>query len=302
MILFTLYLILTQQDSTNWRSIMNGKICMVTGATAGIGKSTAAALARMGAAVVVVGRNEGKCVQTITEIRTTTNSPEVDYLVADLSVQNEIRRLAVEFKARYPRLDVLVNNAGAAFLKRGLTQDGIERTFALNHLGYFLITNLLLDLLVESAPSRIVNVSSGGHFGKPVDFDDLQLEKGYNPMEAYGRSKFANILFTYELDRRLVGKDVTVNTMNPSLVATNIWKNVGPIIGPLVNWWVSRRAQTPEEGAQGVIFLASSPQVAGVSGKYYRKTVEMESDPLTYDPQIAQRLWEVSASMTGLET
>jgi len=279
---------------------LKNKVCLVTGATAGIGKHTAIALAHQGATVVVGGRNPQKCSQVTQEIQEITGNPNVDTLVADLSSQAECRRMVSEFRDRYNRLDVLVNNAGAAFLKRQVSIDGIEKNLALNHLSYFLITNLLLDVLKESAPARIVNVSSGSHFGKRLDFDDLQLRKGYNPMKAYGRTKLANVLFTYELDRRLTGTGVTVTTLNPSLVATNIWKNVGPVIGPIVAWWVSRSAQTPEEGAQALIYLASSPEVEGVSGKYYRKKVAMASDPVTYDPEIARRLWEISEAMTGL--
>lgn len=280
---------------------MNGKICMVTGATSGIGKHTAQELARLGATVVIIGRNPAKCDQTVSELRNTSGNPQVHCLLADLSSQAAIRRLAAEFKERYPHLDVLVNNAGAAFLRRGLSVDGIEKTFALNHLSYFLLTNLLLDTLITSAPARIVNVSSGSHFGKRLDFDNLQLKRGYVPLEAYGRSKLANILFTYELDRRLVGREVTANAVNPGLVMTHIWRNVGPVIGPILNWLVSKNAQTPEEGAQGLIYLASAPEVEGQSGKYFRKTVETKSDPISYDPQIAKQLWEVSEVMTGLK-
>jgi len=280
---------------------MNGKICMVTGATSGIGKHTAQELARLGATVIIIGRNPAKCDQTVSELRTASGNSQVHCLLADLSSQADIRRMTAEFKEQYPRLDVLINNAGAAFLRRGLSVDGIEKTFALNHLSYFLLTNLLLDTLAASAPTRIVNVSSGNHFGKHLDFNNLQLKRGYGPLEAYGRSKLANILFTYELDRRLQGRGVTANALNPGLVMTNIWRNVGPVIGPIISWLVSKNAQTPEEGAQGLIYLASSPEVEGQSGKYFRKTVEMKSDPVTYDEQIAKQLWEVSEAMTGLK-
>jgi NAD(P)-dependent dehydrogenase (short-subunit alcohol dehydrogenase family) len=279
---------------------LKDKICLVTGATAGIGKHTAIDLARQGATLVIGGRNLQKCKQVTREIQNITGNPQVDYLVADLSSQVECRRLASEFRERYHRLDVLVNNAGGGYLKRHLSVDGIEKTLALNHLSYFLVTNLLLDLLTTSAPARIVNVSSGSHFDKQLDFDDLELRRGYNPLKAYARTKLANVLFTYELARRLAGTGVTANALNPGMVATNIWRNVGPVVGPIISWWVSRKAQTPEEGAQGVIYLASSPEVEGVSGKYYRKKVEMDSDPVTYDLEIARRLWETSAAMTGL--
>lgn len=280
---------------------MDGKVCIITGATGGIGKYTALALAQKKATVIVVGRNEEKCVRTVEEIQKTSRNPEVEYLTADLSSQREIRRMVVDFRKKYSRLDVLVNNVGAAYLKRQMSVDGIEKTFALNHLSYFMITNLLLDLLISSAPARIVNVSSGSHFGKRLDFGDLQLSKGYNALKAYGKSKFSNVLFTYELDRRLGGTGVTVNAINPSRVATNIWKEGGGIIGPFASWLITRNAQTPEEGAQGVIYLASSLEVDGVSGKYFRKKVEMKSDPATYDQESANRLWEISEEMTGLK-
>lgn len=255
----------------------------------------------MGAAVVIVGRNPQKCRQVQAEIRQETGNPAVDHLVADLSSQAEIRRLAAAFSQRYTRLDVLVNNAGAAFLTRTLSDDGIEKTFALNHLGYFLLTRLLLDLLITTAPARIVNVSSGNHFGKRLDFQDLQLARRYNPLEAYGRSKLANILFTYELSRRLEGTGVTANALNPGLVATHIWMNAGPLLGPLVSWWVGRRAQTPAQGAQGLIYLASAPELTNLSGRYFNKKVEIKSDPVTYDPAVARQLWQISAQMTGLD-
>jgi NAD(P)-dependent dehydrogenase (short-subunit alcohol dehydrogenase family) len=279
---------------------MKGQVCIITGGTAGIGKHTAIELARKDATIVIVGRNEQKCDFATAEIQEISGNPDLDYLVADLTSQKQTRRMVSEFRDKYHRLDVLVNNAGAGFLFRQLSVDGIEKTFALNHLSYFLITNLLLDMLKTSAPARIVNVSSGSHFGKHLDFDDLQLQHGYNPMKAYSRTKLANIYFTYELNRRLTGTGVTVNAINPSRVATNIWKNIGPVIGPLVAWWMTRDAQTPEEGAQGVIFLSSSPDVEGISGKYFRKMVEMDSDPITYDLEIARRLWQISEKMTGL--
>jgi NAD(P)-dependent dehydrogenase (short-subunit alcohol dehydrogenase family) len=282
-------------------NLMEGKVRIITGATDGIGKCTAMELARRGGTVIIVGRDSQKCIQTTDEIRNASNNPEIDYIVADLSSQKDIRRMVAEFREKYQRLDVLVNNVGAAFIQRQLSVDGIEKTFALNHLSYFLITNLLLDMLILSAPARIVNVSSGSHFGKRLDFDNLQLHKGYKSPEAYSRAKLANILFTYELDRRLKGSGVTTTAMNPGRVATKIWKDVGSVIGPLMTWFMARTAQSPEEGAQGVIFLASSPDVEGVSGKYFRKKVEMESDPETYDPDVARRLWEISEKMTGLD-
>jgi len=279
---------------------MRGQVCMVTGATSGIGEFTALGLARKQATVVIVGRNKNRCINAVTRIREATNNPNIGYLVSDLSSQAQIRRIVNEFKEQYSGLDVLVNNVGAAFWRRELSVDGIEMTLALNHLSYFLITNLLLNELLNSCSARVVNVTSGNHYKRRLDFDNLQLNKGYNPLKAYGRSKLANILFTYELDRRLGGIAVTANAMNPSRVSTNIWKNAGPIIGPLIGWFMSRNAQKPEEGAQAVIYLASSPEVEDVSGKYFRKEVLMDSDPETYNLESAKRLWEISAEMTGI--
>ena len=194
---------------------MQNKICLITGATSGIGQAAALALAKMGLTVIVVGRSEGRCQNTVAHIQRETGNFHVDYLLADLSVQAQVRQLAADFKARYKRLDVLVNDAGAIFLRRQLSADGIEMNFALNHLAYFLLTNLLLDTLKASAPARVVNVASNSHRNSHLDFENLQLKRGYNPMRAYGRSKLANLYFTYELARRLDSTGVTVNAMHP---------------------------------------------------------------------------------------
>ncbi len=278
---------------------MEDEICMVTGATSGIGAVTARALAEKGATVVIVGRNAEKSEATANLIQQQTGNPKVEYLLADLSVQEEIRRLAEQFKSRYPRLHVLVNNAGAFFMSRQLSADGLEMTFALNHLGYFLLTNLLLDILKASAPARIVNVSSHGHRGRKITFEDLQSQGRYAPMQAYGRSKLANLLFTYELARRLEGSGVTVNALHPGFVATNLAANNGWLVRlflPLVHLF----AISPEEGAQTAIYLATSPEVEGVTGKYFVDKKPVESSPESYDRETAARLWQVSVELTGL--
>ena len=280
---------------------LDGKTMLVTGATAGIGEITALELARRGAAVILVSRSPEKCAATAERIRGETDNPNIDFFVADLSSQAQIRQAAAQFKARYDRLDVLVNNAGGVFARRKLSVDGIEMNFALNHLSYFLLTNLLLDVLKASAPARIVNVSSNGHFDSAPDFADLQFEKNYAMLKAYGRSKFANVLFTYELARRLDGNGVTANALNPGLVKTRIGTNSGWLVGlawNLVNWL--RNGLTPEEGAQTSILLASSVQLEGVTGKYYSRQKERASDPVTYDEELARHLWEISAQMVGL--
>lgn len=275
------------------------RVYLITGATAGIGLATARALAERGGKVVLVGRNPQKGAATLAALQEQTGNSRLDYLNADLSSQAEVRRLAAAFQERCNRLDVLINNAGGAFLRRELTVDGIERTFALNHLSYFLLTNLLLDTLKASAPSRIVNVSSGSHRQARLDFDDLQLSRGYRVMRAYGQSKLANILFTYELARRLEGTGVTASALHPGMVATNIGKNNGWLARLVINLW-HLTALSPDEGAETVVYLATSPEVEGVSGKYFVRCRAVPSAPITYDREVARRLWEVSAAMVGL--
>jgi NAD(P)-dependent dehydrogenase (short-subunit alcohol dehydrogenase family) len=278
---------------------MQGKVCMVTGATAGIGMSTAEALAGMSATMVVVGRNREKCESVVARFKRDTGNQEVSYLLADLSSQDQIRSLASEFLEKYSRLDVLVNNAGGIFLLRRKSEDGIEMTFALNHLNYFLLTNLLLDRIKASAPSRIIMVSSNSHRGKHLDFDNLEGKGLENPMTAYGRTKLCNVLFTYELARRLADTGVTVNALHPGFVSTDIAKNNGWLVR-LFQPLVMRSALPMEVGAQTSIYLASSLEVEGVTGKYFARKKAIESDPASNDETAAKRLWQVSAEMTGL--
>ncbi len=278
---------------------MEGKTCLVTGATSGIGKEAARELARRGATVVVAGRNPEKCAATVQDIRRQTNNPSVDFLLADLSSQKQVRQFAEEFRSRYQRLDVLVNNAGAIVLSRRQSVDGIEMTFALNHLSYFLLTSLLLDFLISSNPSRVVNVASSAHQGASIDFEDLQLRRGYRGMRAYGRSKLANVLFTAELARRLEGTGVTANAVHPGLVATNFLSNNGPA-GRLMNLGLRVVGKRVAAGAETVIYLASSPDVAGVTGKYFVEKKAVASSPASQDSVAAARLWRVSAELTGL--
>ncbi len=274
---------------------MQGRVCLITGATSGIGAVTAEALAGKGAAVVIVSRNLKRCADTADRIKKQTGNNKVDYMVADLSSLNEIRRLAKEFRTRHARLDVLINNAGGVFLKRETTVDGIEMTFALNHLGYFLLTNLLLGMLKENAPARIVSVSSVAHLGTRLDFSNLQIA-GW---EGYKRSKLANLLFTYELARRLEGSRVTANALHPGLVASNFGMNnrgLFRLAKPLINLF----SISNEQGARTSIFLASSPEVEGVSGRYFVKCAPQRSSEASYDREAAGKLWEVSARMTGI--
>jgi retinol dehydrogenase-12 len=268
---------------------MIGKICLVTGATDGIGKVTVRALAERGATVIGVGRDPDKIQATLADIGDTPGS--VTFLTADLSSQADIRALAEAFKSQHDQLHVLVNNAGALFNSYRETVDGIEMTFALNHLGYFLLTNLLLDRLTTSAPARIINVSSNAHEGSTISFDDLGYRRSYSGWTAYGASKLANILFTYELARRLDGTGVTVNAVHPGFVNTNFQRAAGlNMRGPL----------TSEEGADTQIWLATAEELAGVTGKYFVRRRDRRSSEVSYDEGMAAHLWETSAEMVGL--
>lgn len=278
---------------------MQSKVCLVTGATSGIGEEAALELARRGAMVVLVGRSVDKCFRSLDKIRSQVPNAQLDHLLADLSSQEQVRALSEQFMARYDRLDVLLNNAGGYFLWRQETVDGIEMTFGLNHLSYFLLTNLLLDLIKSSAPARIVNVASSGHKNNPLDFENLQAKGFFNGRQVYGRSKFANILFTYELARRLDGTGVTANAVHPGWVATNIGKDNGWLARQFIQL-IQRNAITCEEGARTLVYLCSSAEVEGISGKYFYKNVPIPSDPGTYEEDDARRLWEISAQMTGL--
>jgi NAD(P)-dependent dehydrogenase (short-subunit alcohol dehydrogenase family) len=275
-----------------------GKYCLVTGGTAGIGFITARELASRGARVVIVGRNAAKCAASVEAIRRTTGSGAVSVLVGDLSLQRDVRRVAQEYRDGFPRLDVLVNNAGGLYLDRHLSGDGIEMTFALNHLGYFLLTWLLLDLLRASAPARVVNVSSEAHRRIHLDFDDLQCARRYSGFRAYARSKLANLYFTYDLAGRVPASEVTVNALHPGLVSTSFGKNNG--MRALLIWAIARWfAISPEEGARTPVYLAASPGVAGMSGKYFIAERPCPSSPVSYDREAARHLWNRSAEMVG---
>src|SRR5688572_28538346 len=278
---------------------MNGKICLVTGGTNGIGKSTALELARMGATVVIVGRDAQKTSQVVEEIRAASGNKNVDSLLADLSSQQEARRLANEFKSKYSHLHVLLNNAGGFFLRHQLSVDGGEMTFALNHLASFLLTNLLLDTLKASVPARIINVSSNAHASGKIEFDNLQGERVFSP-RAYDNSKLANILFTVELARRLKGTGVTVNVLHPGFTATGFAKNNGKAIAALVSVFAPLVARSPAKGAETSIYLASSPSVEGVTGKYFHNSRVFPAAPQATDMVVARKLWDVSAEMVHL--
>ena len=279
---------------------MSGKTCLVTGATAGIGLVTARELARRGARVILVGRNRAKCETTAAGIRDDTGNSTVEFLVADLSSQEEIRRLAAEVRERCPRLDVLVNNAGAMYDRRRETVDGFEMTWALNHLAYFLLTSLLLDTLKSSAPARVVNVASNAHGVAPrLDFDDPQAKNRYRAFRVYGHSKLANILFTQELARRLGGTGVTANCLHPGFVATDFTAGNG-WLGWAFRIGARLIAIAPDEGAKTSIYLASSPDVEGISGEYFDKCKVAVPSAAARDTEAARRLWRLSEEMTGV--
>jgi retinol dehydrogenase 14 len=277
---------------------MGGKVALVTGGTSGIGKATAMALSAMGADVVVVGRDRERGERAAAEVRAQTGG-RVDLALADLSSQAEVRALAEEFKRRYDRLDVLVNNAGLVQSTRTETADGLESTFAINHLAPFLLTNLLLDMLKQSAPSRVVTVSSEAERWGNIDFDDLQSKKKYRGFPVYGMTKLANIMFTYELAERLKGTDVTATCMHPGAVNTRFGTNNR---GPMTILFRAFKPfmRTPEQGADTVIWLAASPDVEGVSGRYYADRKPLEPKKIANDPAARRRLWEESERLTGL--
>lgn len=281
---------------------MQGRTVLVTGGTGGIGRATAEALAGFGARVGIVGRDPERAQRVAEELRLSAGRGTVDVFVADLSSQAEVRRLAEGVLTTYRRLDVLVNNVGGYWAHRHITADGLEHTFALNHLAPFLLTNLLLDRLRESQPSRVVTVSSGAQAMGRIDFEDLQGEHDYNGQRAYNQSKLANVLFSYELARRTEGTGVTANALHPGVVATDFGREDArgwmramlPLVRPFL--------KSPERGAATSVHLASSPQVTGVSGRYFVGERPRRSAPRSYDEQVARRLWDVSARLTGLSS
>ena len=280
---------------------MQGRICLVTGATSGIGKATALGLAKQGATVVIVARNPVRGEAAQREIQEQSGNPSVDMLLADLSEQASIRQLAETFQQRYAQLHVLINNAGVFMLRREETVDGIEMTFAVNNLAPFLLTNLLLDLLKASAPARIINVNSDSHkSGSDLQLDDLQTAKHYNVWRAYARSKLAMLLCTYELARRLQGTGVTANCVHPGFVFTNMgMNNVGPTMQSVAKFLLAHLGATPEEGAKTSLYLATSPDVENVSGKYFAKLAPRPSLPISYDESLQKHVWEASARLVG---
>lgn len=277
---------------------MTGRICMVTGANVGIGKATALGLAEMGATVVMVCRSKKRAEATLTEIIRLSGNEDVSYLLADLSSQAAIHKLVVNFTSQYSSLHVLINNAGEIPKKRMVTEDGLEYQFAVGHLAYFLLTIQLLDVLKASAPSRIINVASMLHQFVTINFADLQSEESYQASKVYNQTKLANVLFTYELARRLEGTQVTVNCLHPGVTKTKLLEDYAP---KRLRLLVKMFGSNPEKGARTSIFLATSPYVAGVSGKYFVNTKAVRSSKASYDEATAHKLWQVSEELTGLQ-
>jgi NAD(P)-dependent dehydrogenase (short-subunit alcohol dehydrogenase family) len=276
---------------------MRNRVVLITGATDGIGAAAARELARRGATLVIVGRNPDKTARVVERLRGETGNERVEGLTADLSAQPDVRRLAEQFRQRHDRLHVLVNNAGAVFHPRRLSADGLEMTFALNHLGYFLLTELLLDVLKASAPARVVNVASAAHRRARLDFDDLQNERRYRAFQVYSQSKLANLLFTSELARRLRGTGVTANALHPGVVLSRFGAEAG-WVGRLLRSLTWAFSISPEEGARTVVYLAASPEVEGVTGEYFVEEKVAVSSAAARDEPAARRLWEVSESLT----
>ncbi len=279
---------------------MVGKSVLVTGGTGGIGRATAIGLAALGARVAITGRDLPRAASVAAEIRGITGNPEVAAFAADLSSQAEVRRLADAVLDAYPRLDVLLNNVGGSWNTRHVTADGLERTFAVNHLAAFLLTNLLLDRLKASAPARVVTVSSAAQSTGAIDFDDLQSERDYSERRAYPQAKLASVMFTYELARRLEGTGVTANVLHPGVVNTAFGAEDPGLIFKVLVPFMRPFMKTPTKGAATSVYLASSLEVDGVSGKYFADSSPRASSNASYDLAAATRLWEVSAQLVGL--
>lgn len=275
---------------------MIGKLCLVTGANAGIGKETALGLAKLGATVVMLCRDRDRGQAAQREIKHKSGNDKVELMICDLGSQDSIRQFATEFKQQHDRLDVLVNNAGVLMRERSLTEGGTESTFATNHLGYFLLTNLLLDLLKTSAPARIVNVASAAHKYGKLDVGAWVTGRDFSAFSAYANSKLANVLFTYELARRLEGTGVTANCLHPGAVGTNLFRGLPRLLQVVI----SLVTMGPERGARTSIYLAASPEVEAVSGKYFARRRAERSSDASYDRNAARQLWEVSEELSGL--
>ena len=279
---------------------MNAKVCIVTGGNSGIGKETALGLARMGATVVLVVRDQERGKKAKAEIVSQSGNKSVNVMLCDLSSMSSIRRFAGEFKLKYGRLDVLINNAGAVFNKREVTPEGFERTLAVNYLVSFLLTHELLGLLKARVPSKIINLSSGLAKNGKIDLDDLQSERNYAGMKVYSKAKLMVMMFTYQLARRLEGTGVTVNVLMPGFVATNLGKNSGSLRSSIMFKMVRPMQISPKNGAETSVYLASSDEIKNTTGMCFAKKKETTTCPISYDEELQERLWDKTARMLGL--
>lgn len=277
--------------------MMKNRVCLVTGATAGIGKATAGALAERGAELLITGRNEQKLARTAKWLRDEHSADKVETFCVDYVDLDQVRELVVSIESIDRQLDVLVNNAGAFYNRRQNTHYGVEKTFLVNHIAPFLLTTELVKRGLMTKTARIVIVTSDGHRMGSLDFDDLEYHRGYFGMKGYARSKLANLLFAYELHRRLNESDITVNAVHPGHTATDIWRTNFGFVGPVLKWVMRLFARTPEQGADTVIFVASAPALEGVSGRYFADRGQIRSSPQSYDETLAARLWEVSEAI-----
>ena len=280
---------------------ITGKVIIITGATDGMGLETARELAKHNPRLVLVGRNTEKGLRIVDELKKESGNKGIEFFAADLSSQEDIRDFVERFKAKYDRLDILINNAGAYFPKKMISADSFEMTFALNHLGYFLLTYLLLDYLVESSPSRIINVSSMAHTGAKFDIDNLNSKDRYSPRNAYATSKLENLYFTYELAERLKGTGVTVSAVHPGLVNSQFGKQgSGPFLA-IFRIMQKYSGKTPANGAKTSIYLALSDEVEGISGGYFADEKRSESSEVSHDKALAKKLWDISEKLTKLK-
>lgn len=279
---------------------MNGKVVMITGANSGIGKETAIELAKMGANIVMVCRSRKRGEKALEEIKEMANSEKIELYIADLADQRSIRSMVERFKKSHDKLHVLINNAGVMLSKRTTTPEGYESTFAINHLGHFLLTNLVLDMLKASSSARIINVSSSAHKFAKLNFDDIDNEHKYRGYRTYANSKLFNILFSYELARRLEETGITVNALHPGVIRTNLGKNNTNKLIKLMSFIFRLFMMSPEKGARTTVYLASSPEVENVNGKYFVNRKQKKSSKISYEQTLQNKLWEISADLTNV--
>ncbi len=281
---------------------MNGKVALVTGGTDGIGKHIAIGLARLGAEVVIVGRNPDKGSNVLSEIREAHPTNKGEFIRADFALMREVRRVAETISARYTGLDVLIHSAGVIHTRRIITDEGLEATFAVDYLSRFLLTNLLLDRLQANAPARIVNVAaSGGGLGS-IDFEDLQGDRRIGGMRGLGQAQFANDVFTMELHKRTQGSGVSIVAMHPGFVHSSIGRNMARLLNGLIKTLSKPFAMTPEQGAEAPLYLATAPEMAGISGALFRRMTQVIPSAKTLDPELGRKLWDVSTALTSLPT